>query len=162
MVLSGGEGIDLSVGAVISFSTVIAAQIIDGSNGRLLPAAVTVLAVGFIIGLGNGAGAAFLKIPPLVMTLAMSSVVQGAALVYTQGQPKGRASELLVAAGSGRSGPFPNILFIWILVIIAAVVILQKTRTGKILYGTGENDVTAELSELRQNASGFSFTVSAE
>ncbi len=149
VVLSGGEGIDLSVGAIISLSTVIASQVMNGSNARLVPAALIVLAVGFAIGLVNGAGAAFLKIPPLVMTLAMSSVVQGIALVYTQGQPKGRASSILVAAGSGRTGLIPNIVFVWIIVIAIAVIILQKTRTGKIVYGTGENDLTAELSGIR-------------
>ena len=149
VILSGGEGIDLSVGSIISLSTVIASQVIDGRNANLLPAALLVLGVGFVIGLVNGAGVAFLRIPPLVMTLAMASVVQGIALVYTQGQPKGRASDLLIAAGSGRSGPFPNILFIWIIVIFAAVIVLQRTRIGKILYGTGENDLTAQLSGIR-------------
>ncbi len=149
VIISGGEGIDLSVGAIISLSTVIASQIMNGSDAMLVPAALAVLGVGFLLGLVNGAGTAFLRIPPLVMTLAMSSVIQGVALVYTQGQPKGRASDLLIAAGSGRSGPFPNILFIWIIVVAAAVVILQRTRTGRILYGTGENDLTAELSGIR-------------
>ena len=166
VILAGGEGIDLSVGAIISLSTVIASQIINGSDAKLLPAALVVLAVGFALGLVNGAGAAFLKIPPLVMTLAMSSVIQGIALVYTQGQPKGRASELLIAAGSGRTGPFPNILFIWIIVVIAAVLILQRTRTGKIVYGTGENDLTAELSGIKTKLVrflifGFSGMISA-
>ena len=166
VVLSGGEGIDLSVGSIISLSTVIASQVIDGRDARLLPAVLIVLCVGFTIGLVNGAGVSFLRIPPLVMTLAMASVVQGIALVYTQGQPKGRASEILVAAGSGRTGPFPNVLFIWIVVIAAAVIVLQKTRTGKILYGTGENELTAELSGIRTKnirflVYGFSGMISA-
>ncbi len=166
IIISGGEGIDLSVGSIISLSTVMASQIMAGSNGRLLPALIAVLAAGFAIGLVNGAGISFLKIPPLVMTLAMSSVVQGIALVYTGGQPKGRASSLLVAAGSGRSGAVPNILFIWIVIIIAGVLLLESTKTGKIVYGMGANRTTAELSGIRTKRTrffvyGFSGMISA-
>jgi ribose transport system permease protein len=100
------------------------------------------------------------------MTLSMASVVQGITLVYTQGQPKGRASMLLSAAGSGRTGPFPNILLVWIIIIAAALIVLEKTRTGRLIYGVGENRKTAELSGVRTRRTsmlvfGFSGLISA-
>lgn len=146
VIVSGGEGIDLSIGALVSLSSVIAAQIIDKEAANLPMALLTVLVVGFLLGLMNGVGVTYFKIPPLVMTLAMSSVVQGIALVYTGGQPKGGASEFLKTLGTGRTGPFNNILFVWTLLAAVAIFLLQRTRMGKVLYGVGSNPVTATLS----------------
>ncbi|MBN4658985.1 hypothetical protein H4F44_24665, partial [Escherichia coli] len=55
----------------------------------LLPALLIALGVGFLIGLVNGVGIAWVKIPPLVMTLGMMGVVKGLILVYTGGRPQG-------------------------------------------------------------------------
>lgn len=149
VILSGAEGIDLSVGAVISLSAVMASQMMNGQNGSFIPAVLAVLAAGFIIGLANGAGVSFLKIPPLIMTLAMSSVIQGAALIYTDGQPKGKGAPFLISLGSQRSMGIPNILFIWAAVIILTILVLRRTSWGFRLYAAGENDLTARLSGIK-------------
>ncbi len=149
VILCGGEGIDLSVGSFISLATVIASQMLGGENQNLFLTLFVVLGVGFLLGLVNGGGVAFFKIPPLVMTLAMGSVVQGIALIYTQGQPKGKACSLLTLLGTGRTLSIPNILLLWLVITLVALLVLERMRIGKILYGVGENEITAELCGIR-------------
>jgi ribose transport system permease protein len=166
VILSGGEGIDLSVGAIVSLSAVVASQVMNSLNANMPLAILIVLAAGFLIGIVNGAGVSYLKIPPLIMTLAMASVVQGIALIYTDGQPKGKAAPALITLGSERSLGIPNILFVWIAVILVALYFLRKTSWGLRLYGTGENTLTAALSgvktcKIRMLAYGASGCISA-
>lgn len=148
VIIGGGEGIDLSVGAMVSISTVIGAQLMNGENKNLLFAIVVVLLVGFLIGSVTGIGIAYLKIPPLVMTMAIASVIQGLSLAYSQGQPKGRAADVLKGLGTGKTGVVNNIFIVWLGIIIIATICLSLTKYGKIVYGVGENNVVAELSGI--------------
>ena len=56
----------------------------------------------------NGFGVSYIGIPPLIMTLAMASVVEGLSLIYTRGYPKGSPRRLLEALGNGRIVGVPN------------------------------------------------------
>jgi ribose transport system permease protein len=146
VVLSGGEGIDLSVGAMASLSAVMSSQIINGLDGNLAQAFITILIAGFLIGCVSGVGISYLKIQPLVMTLAMASVIQGISLVYTNGQPKGMASPALKTLGTGRTLGVPNLVLLLILLVILVAVFLLRTKWGHVLLGLGTNRLTTELS----------------
>jgi ribose transport system permease protein len=148
VVISGDEGIDLSVGATASLSAVMGSQIINGLDQNIFVALIAILVTGFLIGCVNGVGVAYFKVPPLVMTLAMASVIQGLSLVYTNGQPKGMASPGLKALGTGESADIPNLILLWIVIVILAAVFLNRTKWGMILYGLGTNRLTAELSGI--------------
>ncbi|MGI6778536.1 MAG: ABC transporter permease [Acetivibrionales bacterium] len=149
VIISGSEGIDLSIGSIISLGAVMASQIMNGDNADMARAILIVCIVGAAIGIINGIGISYFRIPPLVMTLAMSSVVQGISLIYTKGQPKGRASQILEYIGTGRVAGIPGILIVWVIVIILALIILTRTPWGNLLYGVGSNSLTAELSGVR-------------
>ena len=146
-VLAGGEGLDLSVGAMVSLSSVMAAGILQGKNsipGLVLALGAIILA-GLVVGGINGLGIAFFRIPPLVMTLAMASVVGGFSIVYTNGQPSGMASPFIKTLVTGRLGFFPFVIALWILFIAASVLFLEKSKAGRKLYGVRANEVTARL-----------------
>ncbi|HHY46582.1 MAG TPA: ABC transporter permease [Firmicutes bacterium] len=150
VVLAGGEGIDLSVGAVMSLAAVMTAHITLARDALLLRALFEVILAGLILGSINGLGIAYLRIPPLVMTLGMAGVVQGLTLVYTQGQPKGRAAPLLneIVTHPWVMG-IPGILFIWMLLAVAMAVLLSHTSFGRRLYAVGANRVAAALSGIQ-------------
>ena len=148
VVMSGGEGIDLSVGSVVSLGVVIASSLLQGKDANLPVALAAALAAGFAIGIANGVGISYIGIPPLIMTLAMSSVVEGLSLLYTRGYPSGTASPLLETIGNGRVGGVPNVLLLWVLVIVTATLVLFRKRWGVILFGVGANSITAELSGI--------------
>ena len=95
VILSGG--IDLSVSAVVTITGVVSATLMAGGNDHLVSGILISCAIGAVIGLINGVGIAYLKINPMVMTLGSTTIVQGLALLYTNGAPKGSAAPLLSA-----------------------------------------------------------------
>lgn len=149
VVLSGNEGIDLSIGAMTSLGAIMAAQIMNGQDSKMLLAIIVVVIVGFLLGLVSGVGVSYLRIPPLVMTLAMASVIMGISLVYTNGQPKGKASDILKSIGNERTLGIPNMLYLWLIISIIAIFVLTSTKWGKILYALGTNALATELSGVR-------------
>ncbi|MBV8416550.1 MAG: ABC transporter permease [Verrucomicrobia bacterium] len=148
VVMAGGEGIDLSVGSVLSLGVCVSSSLLLGKDSNIPAALLASLGAGFAIGMVNGAGISYVGIPPLIMTLAMASVVEGLSLIYTGGYPKGSAPPLLEALGSGRILDIPNILVLWVVIIIAATIILFRKRWGAVLFGVGANSLTAELSGI--------------
>jgi len=148
VVMAGGEGIDLSVGSVLSLGVCISSSLLLGKDANIPVALLAAAAAGFAIGLVNGIGVSYVGIPPLIMTLAMASVVEGLSLIYTGGYPRGSAPRILEVLGNGRTLQIPNILILWIVVIIGATLVLFRKRWGAVLFGVGANSITAELSGI--------------
>ncbi|MBI9050902.1 MAG: ABC transporter permease [Anaerolineaceae bacterium] len=150
VILSGGEGIDLSVGSVMSMGAVLAAWFINGEDANLLSAFIIVLSAGAFFGIINSIGILITKIPPLVMTLAMTSVLTSLQQIFTGGHPKGVPSELAKAIGTGRIGDFlPWLAVLWIAEIILLHFLLRRTAFGRQLYASGNNYNAAILSGVR-------------
>ena len=152
VVIGGGEGIDLSVAAVLTLSAVLVYQIVDGSNLQVLPALLVVLGVGAVIGALNGLGIAFLNIPPLVMTLGMAGVVEGMMLGLTQGVVSGGVAPIMTRLiARPLFWGIPGALIIWIVVGALMALLLHRTPYGKQLYAIGVNRLTARLSGVNVN-----------
>ncbi|MBK8048334.1 MAG: ABC transporter permease [Anaerolineales bacterium] len=150
VIISGHEGIDLSVGAVVTLSAILVFRIVNGNNGMVIPALAVALAAGALIGLANGIGVMALGIPPLVMTLGMTGIVQGTILVVTQGQMIGKAAPIMgEAISQPLLGPLPGIVVIWLLVGTLMWMLLERTGYGKRLFAVGVNRETARLSGVR-------------
>lgn len=150
VILSGGEGIDLSVGAVVTLGAILVFRIVDGDNAMIAPGLLIALLAGAGVGAINGLGIAFLRIPPLVMTLGMAGVVQGLILMVTQGQLIGAAAPLMTALiARPLIGPIPGVLIIWALLAAGIWLLLNRTAYGMHLYAIGVNRVTARLSGVR-------------
>ncbi len=147
VIISGGEGIDLSIGAVVTLTAIITYSIVSGHNENVLPALLAVLVVGAVIGFLNGAGIAFLRISPLVMTLGMAGVVSGLILVVTQGNVSGSVAPIMtqLIARPVFLG-IPGAIVIWIIFGLLMWLLLERTTFGKHLFAIGTNRVTARLS----------------
>lgn len=149
VVIGGREGIDLSVGAMISLGAVLAGNVMSGSDGGILPAILVAGTATFIIGLVNGLGVTFLRIPPLVMTLGMTGVVQGGLIVLSRGIPSGNAAPSLMSfVNRPLMLGIPGILWLWALVGIAMWFLLRRTQLGYAIYAMGSNERAAELTGL--------------
>jgi ribose transport system permease protein len=141
-------GIDLSIPFVIGFANVVAAQLYgQGWNFSLVCVLVGILAVA--IGALNGLIARGLNIHPLIVTLGIGMVVQGAVLLWTGGFPSGSAPEAVstfVSIG-GSVGPLPVPLLVPCLVVLTALIVLVLARTpyGRRLYAVGSNPEAAPL-----------------
>ena len=152
VIISGGEGIDLSVGAVVTLGAILTFMISGGSSERLWLALLVVLAVGAAIGLVNGLGIVFVRIPPLVMTLGMAGVVQGTILAVTRGNIPGGVPRALANLVTGRFLGVPGAIYLWALLGLLMWFVLQRTRYGRELFAVGVNRRTAALSGV--NVSG--------
>jgi len=174
VVISGKEGIDLSVGPMLTVGVITSSAILMGKDSNFALALVVVLALGFTLGLINGAGISFLGIAPLIMTLAWGIVVEGSLLFITNGFPPGKASPLLELLGGGslkfNLGSYlveiPWVIIIWIVITLIVLYVFKRTTLGRIFYGIGTNDRAANLlgirtKQFRMLSYGFSGMFSA-
>jgi ribose transport system permease protein len=152
VIISGGEGIDLSAGALVTLGAILTYRISSGSDALIIPALTIVLAVGAGIGLINGVGVALLRMPPLVMTLGMAGVVTGIIYFYTRGELIGRTPDAMGRLLSqALVGPIPGVIFLWLLLGVGLWLLLERTPFGKQLFAIGINRTAARLSGVRVN-----------
>lgn len=152
VVIAGGSGIDLSVGKMVTLGAIVGGAVMNGADARIVPALVAVLLVTALLGLANGAGVAYLGIPPLVMTLGMSIVIAAISRFITGGVPVEGASEVLRTLVVGRLVGLPGILYWWSALGIGVVLVLRNTHYGRTLYALGANTEAAFLSGVRVRA----------
>ena len=147
VIISGSEGIDLSVGAVVTLSAIVTYVMVNGQDGHILPALAAAILIGAVIGLVNGTGVSFLQISPLVMTLGMSGVVTGLILVVQHGNVSGAVSPLMTKV-IARPLVFgiPGAIIIWIIFAGLMWLLMERTAFGKNLFAIGTNRVTTRLS----------------
>jgi ribose transport system permease protein len=150
VIISGGEGIDLSAGAIVTIAVLFTYRFVNGDNSMVLPVLLFVVASGGLVGLVNGLGIAYLKIPPFVMTLGMAGVVTGSLLVITRGLYDGKVAPIMTnVIARDLVWGIPGMLFIWIIFGVLMTILLERTRYGKNLFAIGVNRVTARLSGVR-------------
>ncbi len=154
-------GIDLSVGSVLAFSGAVAAGLLKsglsfpGSDlfigftllGTLLAGIIT----GALLGFFNGWVITKFKVPPFVATLAMLTVARGFTMLWTKGYPISSLGSNFAMIGTGWFLGIPILVWIAFLVVIAAVVISNKTALGRYIYAIGGNENAAILSGINSN-----------
>jgi len=146
VILTGG--LDLSVPWTIALTGILFAGFLSGRDAPLLWAFPLVLAIGCLIGAVNGFGITMLGISPIVMTLAMNGILQGAALLYSQGTPAGFSSPFLRWMMTDKTGWFTPIVPLVILFVILAAILLTRTAFGRRVYGIGNGERVAALSGI--------------
>lgn len=152
VILSGGEGIDLSVGTTVTLGAMLTGWITNENNALALPALAAALAAGTLVGLLNGLGITLIRIHPLIMTLSTSGVVSGVMFAIYRGNVRGGASPLMMDLISGTSFiGIQGIVIIWVLVALAIWLLLTRTAFGKNLYAVGINREAARLSGVKVN-----------
>jgi len=156
VILSGG--IDLSVGSLIAVGAFCAAVM---SHTNVALAIVVPLVVTGALGLVNGIGAAYTRVPPFIITLAMLSVARGIALqaaaVYQGASASGAGASAVSANNTGlfpaisQGKPFGSVFpltfnaIIALAVFIALAYVLRYTRFGRHVFAIGGNEAAATL-----------------
>jgi ribose transport system permease protein len=103
---------------------------------------------GIALGLANGFGVAYLRIPSMIMTLAVNLVAQGLMVVHTGGfSPQDASSPAMRALATGDLVfGVPNALLVWAVVGAGAIFVLKRTTFGRAVYGIGNRERAAYLS----------------
>ena len=142
-------GIDLSVGSIIGLSGVVTVGLI-ATNHLPVPAAVIIgILVGVLVGGFNGLVVAKTAIPPFIVTLATMNIARGAAYIYTGGQPIRVMSDDFNNIGSGYLGNIPLPVVYLVVILIACVLIMNKTKLGRYIYAVGGNREAARFSGIK-------------
>ncbi|WP_281928560.1 ABC transporter permease [Roseibium album] len=140
--------IDLSVPWVLTGAAILSTALVGSGDPLLTALAVpAALAFGALIGIVNGIGVAVLRIPSMVWTLAINSILLGLAVLNTGGfNPKGEASPLMVSMASGRVLGLPMSFLIWMAVCAVITLFLIRTPFGRYLRSIGYNEKATFLS----------------
>lgn len=143
VVISGG--IDLSIGAMMAFTNVVAASAMRGQSeetGVLI--AIGVLALGVMCGTINGALIVFTRVADIIVTLAMSFVWAGCALLVLN-VPGGQASRWLtdLARGSVVTEWLPKPALEVFFIVALLWIPLRRSRLGLSLYAIGSYRLAA-------------------
>jgi ribose transport system permease protein len=148
--------IDLSIPWTLTAAAIVSTALASLSGeGPLAPIAVPAgLAIGAFIGLLNGLGVAFLRVPSMIWTLGMNATVLGISVFYTGGfNPQGTATPLMRFFSVGKSLlGIPNALYVWLLVGLIAVLILRRMALGRYIYAIGNRETATYLSGVNTRA----------
>jgi ribose transport system permease protein len=138
-------GIDLSVGAVVGFTSVIIALLL--TNGFPIWAAVIItLLVGIAIGTFHAFGISKLGLPPFIMTLATLTALRGVGLLITNGATISITNDQFTGFSRGNFLGVPNLFWMVIVVAVPAYIFLHQSRFGRYLFAIGSNTEAARLS----------------
>lgn len=139
-------GIDLSVGAIVGFSTVIVAWLLT-HNVPIWAAVPITLATGLFIGAFHGFGVAKMGLPPFIITLATLTALRGIGLLITNGATISITDDSFTNFSLGSLfGVVPNLFVMVILAAIPTWVLLNHSRWGRYLFAIGSNAEAARLS----------------
>jgi ribose transport system permease protein len=150
IIISGGGGIDLSVGAVMSLTALLTVGIMRGNEGYFLGTLLMSIGLGAAAGLVNGAGVALIGLPPMIVTMCVANVVTRLQYVLTEGKPSGTASPWFTRSMTYRiGGVIPSSVFYGIFIFILVIFILNRSRYGMRLFLMGNNERAAYLNGIR-------------
>lgn len=132
------QGTDLSVGAQISFVTVIWMRMAGSGIPLILAAALAVCST-CLIGAANGLIVAKGKIPPFIATFGMQSVLSGIALLISNGASvRYRSNFYVIVMESTLFGiRFP--VYLTAVIFLITWILLYRTRFGTNIFGLGGN-----------------------
>jgi ribose transport system permease protein len=136
--------IDLSIPATLTGAAMIGTAV---GGPWAIPAA---LAFGLVVGLINGAGTAILRVPSMIFTLGMDTVLRGVTVAQTGGfAPQDQATPLMLALAKDRVLGIPLALYVWAGVSVVIALLLARTPFGRALYAIGTRERAAYLSGIR-------------
>lgn len=148
VILGGGGGIDLSIGATMSLTSVIYGSVAVKLGWSPWIAVVVAIGAGALLGAFNGILITRLKLPPLIVTLGTQYLFASAALVISRGVDISgfdRQGFRVLGQTSVAGIPF-QVLVILIPLYIAVGLVMSRTIFGRNVYAVGSNAVASNLS----------------
>ena len=142
------SGIDLSIGSVLVFSSVVAAKLMESIGGDGWGVAglgiLAALVSGAAWGMLNGFLIAKAKIPPLIVTLGSLSVALGLAQVLTGGIDVRSVPGVLTDFNTYiKILGIPSLPFVALITLIIGGIVLHRTKFGRYTYAVGSNELAA-------------------
>jgi len=152
------SGIDLSVGSMVALSGIVLGLLYQNAGLSLAVAGAGAVLAGAGAGAFNGSISSYLRVPPLVVTLATMALFRGIAMGLSKGDPirdfprgfqwisQGDAFQIPLGESEYAYVPIP--LFGLILIVVIGILILRKTWIGRFTECIGENETAAEFAAI--------------
>ena len=141
-------GIDLSIGSQVTLVNIIASWFMVKAGINPVAACAIALAVACLNGYVNGWIIANIKIPPLIVTLATMTILEGLAYIICQGVPIFGFPKSFAVIGQGYVGVVPIPVIIMVVILSIGAFILNQTFFGRWFYAVGGNEEAATLSGI--------------
>lgn len=153
------NGFDLSVGSVASLSNALVISMFVWFSQNTVVAIFSALVASLLVGALNSFIIVKLKVPDMLVTLAMMFIVQGIALTYTKGatisqnmvMPDGSFATGVISPFFEKIGQVPWIIVIMVVVVVLVHIFLTYTKHGRYMYVIGGNSEAARLSGIAVN-----------
>jgi len=146
VILSGG--IDLSVGSVLAFSSVIASKLMVSGLPIWLSVGIALLG-GALLGAIMGLIIHYGKVPAFIATLGGMTVVRALVMLITGANKVLGLPEAIGDFAVQRFFQIPAMSYIWFLTIIIGIIISRYTTFGRNMYAIGSNEEAARLSGIK-------------
>ena len=141
---------DLSIGAVVNLTAVIAAVLMQRDNWNMWAAIAVAVAAGVIIGVVNGFIVVKLRVSAFIATLGTATIIGAVqTIVSNQTQPLQPSSTLWAQLTGYQVGGFQVIIFYLIAIALFFWWLLEHTPMGRQLYAVGGNADAARLSGIK-------------
>ena len=147
MVIITGN-IDVSVGSLIGLLAIISGRIVVNDN-PIWVSWVAPIIISMLIQIGIGFMVAYLRIPSIVVTLGMLSILRGGLIIWTKGERVVDMPEGYHLAQDSWFG-LPSSIWLMIICTIIAMLWLRYHSLGRSLYAVGGNSEAARLSGLSE------------
>ena len=144
------SGIDLSVGAVVGFASVIIAWLLAAGLPVWLAIILTLL-MGVAIGMFHAFGIVRMGLPPFIITLATLTSLRGIGLLITNGSTISISDEAFTNFARADFLGVPSLFWMVIVVAIPAYIFLHLSHWGRYLFAVGSNSEAARLSGVNVN-----------
>ena len=148
-VVSGGGGIELSMGSVISLVVVLISKFVTERGFSVAIALILAVLVATALGFIDGVIIAKIKVPPLIMTLGMQIFLYGFTYSICEGQPVyGIPASLTWIGQTYLFKVIPVSALLMVVIVILGQFFVSKMYIGRSLYAVGSNEETADLSGI--------------
>ncbi|MCA1241564.1 ABC transporter permease [Stappia stellulata] len=152
-----GGNLDLSVGSMLSFSTVLVVDLHDKIGPEL--AIVVMLAATLVLGAINGFLVGVARLNSLIVTLGMLSAIQGLTLIYTGGKNVDildQETTWFAIFGRGHILGIATPILMFLGLALFMHVVMAYTPFGRRVYAVGGNPTAAVFSGIRRSRLVFS------
>lgn len=141
-------GIDLSIGAMISLTSVLGGALMVTHGWPVWLASLLCIVLITAVGFAAGSIIHFTCMPPLIATLGVQNVLQGMAFLTNNGMPIYNIPPLLRVIGQQSTFGIPNPVIVWAFSLLLGWFTLMKTKLGRNIFAIGSNEEAARLSGI--------------
>ena len=155
VIMTGGINLSIVNSAMLAsiVSALVMRTLYNGGNGMadvpcIIIGIIVTIAVAAMCGLFNGFFVAYIGILPMLATLGSQTVFDGISLNITRGSSVSGFPKLFQKIGNGTIGNVPYTLIIYIVVIIVAYFLIERSRWGISVYMVGGNEKATRFSGI--------------